>query len=167
VVSLLEKHLLNVHSLNTIKNRIEEMASSGTNDNRLAETEKKLSDVKTALKNVADAVAAGLLSEALVERLRSLEQEKAELEAVLSESQSTCDDVTVDTKFILSQYAEVKDSPSSPAYKEFICSLIDKITVGKYTVSITLKTGLDIFPCLDTTFNVRRQEIYDQREKTA
>jgi len=167
VVSLLEKHLLNSSSLNNVKNRIEEMASSGTNDTYLAETEKKLSDVKTALKNVADAVAAGLLSEALIERLKSLEQEKAELEAVLSESQSTCDDVTVDTRFILSQYAEVKDSPSSPAYKEFICSLIDKITVGKYTVSITLKTGLDIFPCLDTTFNVRRQEIYDQREKTA
>ena len=166
VVSLLEKHLLNVHSLNTIKNRIEEIASSGTNDNRLAETEKKLSDVKTALKNVADAVAAGLLSEALIERLKSLEQEKAELEAVLLESQATCDDVTVDTKLILSQYAEVKDSPSSPAYKEFICSFIDKIVVGKYTVSFTLKTGLDIFSTLDTTFHVRRQEIYEKGEKT-
>ena len=167
VVALLEKHLLNSSSLYSIKQRIEKMASSGTNDTFLEETEKKLSDVKTALKNVADAVAAGLLSEALIERLKSLEQEKADIEAVLSESQPTSDDVTVDTKFILSQYAEVKDSPSSPAYKEFICSLIDKITVGKYTVSITLKTGLDIFPCLDTTFNIRRQEIYDQREKTA
>ena len=143
------------------------MASSGTNDNRFVETEKKLSDVKIALKNVADAVAAGLLSEALIERLKSLEQEKAELEAVLSESQSTCDDVTVDTKLILSQYAEVKDSPSSPAYKEFICGFIDRIEIGKYSVSITLKTGLDIFPCLDTTFNVRRQEIYEKGEKTA
>jgi site-specific DNA recombinase len=145
VVSLLEKHLFNSASLYNIKNKIEEMASSGTNNTYLAETEKKLSNVKTALKNVADAVAAGLLSEALVERLRSLEQEKAELEAVLSESQSTCDDVTVDTKFILSQYAEVKDSPSSPAYKEFICGFIDRIGIGKYSVSITLKTGLDIF----------------------
>ena len=166
VVSLLEKYLLNAQSLHIIKKKLEEMASSGTNDNHLAETEKKLSDVKTALKNVADAVAAGLLSEALIERLKFLEQEKAELEAVLSESQSTCDNVTVDTRFILSQYAEVKDSPSSPAYKEFIFSFIDKIVVGKYTVSFTLKTGLDIFPTLDTTFHVRRQEIYEKGEKT-
>lgn len=140
------------------------MASSGTNDDYLAETEKKFSDVKTALKNVADAVAAGLLSEALIERLKSLEQEKAELVATLSESQSTFDDVTVNTQFMLSQYAGIKDSPSSPAYKEFICSFIDKIIIGKYSVRITLKTGLDIFPCFDTTFNVRRQEIHEKGE---
>ena len=145
---------------------IEEMSCSGTNDTFLEETARKLSDVKTALKNVAEAVAQGLLSEALIERLKALEQEKAELEAMLTELKATENDITIDTKLILSQYAEVKDTPSSPAYKEFICSFIDKIMVGKYTVSITIKTGLDVFPCLDTTFNVRRQEIYDQREKT-
>lgn len=79
---------------------------------------------------------------------------------------NTQEDIVIDTKLILSQYAGVKDSPSSPAYKEFICSFIDKIVVGKYTVSINLKTGLDIFPTLDTTFNVRRQEIYEKGEKT-
>ena len=51
-------------------------------------------------------------------------------------------------------------------YKEFICGFIDKIEIGKYAVSITLKTGLDIFPSLDTIFNVRRQEIYEKGEKT-
>ena len=162
VISLLEKHLLNSSSLYNIKNRIEEMASSGTNDTCLAETEKKLSDVKIALKNVADAVAQGLLSEALIERLKALEREKAELETNLAESQLVGGEVTIDIKLILSKYAEVREAPSSPAYKEFICSFIDKIEVGKYMVDITLKTGLDIFPKLDTTFHIKRQEIYER-----
>ena len=162
VVMLLEKHLFNSSSLYNIKNRIEEIASSGTNDDCLKETEKKLSDVRKALQNVADAVAQGLLSEALIERLKTLEQEKAELEASFAEAQSVGDEVTIDVKCLLSQYAEVREAPSSPAYKEFICSFIDKIEVGKYMVDITLKTGLDIFPKLDTTFHIKRQEIYER-----
>ena len=166
VIMLLKNHIFNSSSLNTIKRRIESMSKNGANETILAQTEEKLSEVKKALKNVADAVASGLLSDALIERLHSLKQEKADLGTTLSELQSVRDDITIDTHCILTQYAEVKDSPSSPAYKEFICGFIDKIEIGKYSVSITLKTGLDIFPSLDTIFNVRRQEIYEKGEKT-
>lgn len=162
VTTLLENHIFNPSSLSYIKRKIDAMSQVGGNDTIIAETEAKLSEVKSALKNIADAVAQGLLSDALIEHLQALEQEKADLETTLSELQTVRDDITVDTRSILSQYAEVKDSPSSPTYKEFICNFIDKIEVGKYSVSITLKTGLDIFPSLNTTFNVRRQEIYER-----
>ena len=165
VITLLENHIFNSLSLNYLKHKIEAMSQTGGNEMIVAETEAKLSEVKAALKNVADAVAQGLLSESLIERLQALEQEKANLEITLTELQTVQDDITVDTRWILSQYAEVKDSPSLPTYKEFIGSFIDKIEVGKYSVSITIKTGLDIFPSLDTTFNVRRQEIYEKGEK--
>jgi hypothetical protein len=70
----------------------------------------------------------------------------------------------IDASLILSEYKKVKDVPSSPEYKEFICSFIERIEVGKYSVKITLKTGLDIFPELNTTFEVRRQEIYERKK---
>lgn len=162
VICLLESHILNASSLRIIKHKIEKTANRGVDADFVEQTKSKLSEVQTALKNVADAVAQGLLSEALIERLKSLEQEKAELEATLTQSQVVSDEVTIDTKLILSQYAGVKESPSSPAYKDFLCGFIDKIVVGKYTVDITLKTGLDIFPKLDTTFHVRRQDIYER-----
>ena len=66
----------------------------------------------------------------------------------------------IDPAFILSQYAEVKDAPASPMYKDFIRDYIQRIEVGRYAVSITLKTGLDILPALDSTYEVRREEIY-------
>lgn len=71
----------------------------------------------------------------------------------------------VDVQLILSEYGKVKDSPSSPAYKDFIRSFISKIEIGRYYVTITLKTGLDILPTLDTTYTVRRQEIYEQQKR--
>ncbi len=115
-------------------------------------------------------MAQGLLSEALIARLRELEQQKAELEqqkaeleAVLQKTDAPSGNVNIDTSLILSNYREVKDSPASPAYKEFICGFISKIEVGRYTVDIKFKTGLDICPRLDSTFSVRRQEIYERK----
>ncbi|MBQ9747020.1 MAG: hypothetical protein IJW21_09405, partial [Clostridia bacterium] len=121
-------------------------------------------EINAALKNVADAVAQGLLSEALISRLRELEQQKAELERTLQETEICADKVSIDTGLILSTYRELKNTPSSPAYKEFIGSLISKIEVGRYTVDITLKTGLDICKALDSKYSVRRQEVYEGKK---
>ena len=127
------------------------------------ELQRQLGEVEVALKNVADAVAAGLLSDALVTRLKELEANKAEIKVNIDSLNRTHDEITVEPSVILDEYKEVKKSPSSPAYKEFIGSFIGKIEVGKYNVDITLKTGLDLFPALDSTYNVKRQEIYERR----
>lgn len=74
--------------------------------------------------------------------------------------------VSVDTDLILSEYAEVKNSPSLPEYKTFVGNFIEKIEVGKYIVNITLKTGLGIYHGLDTTFDVRRRKYMKVAENT-
>jgi site-specific DNA recombinase len=162
VIELLEEKILNASSLLYIAKQIESLSSVPPQPDY--EAEAKLAEVNTALKNVADAVAQGLLSEALITRLRELEQQKAELEAVLQKTDAPSGNVNIDTNLILSNYREVKDSPASPAYKEFICGFISKIDVGRYTVDITLKTGLDICKALDTTYPVRRQEMYERKK---
>jgi hypothetical protein len=152
---------LNTSSILYIGKQLESLSSAPPAPNY--EAEEKLAEINTALKNVADAVAQGLLSEALIARLRELEQQKAELERTLQEIDTPSGNVNIDTNLILSNYREVKDSPASPAYKEFICGFISKIDVGRYTVDITLKTGLDICKALDTTYPVRRQEMYERK----
>ena len=72
--------------------------------------------------------------------------------------------VNIDTNMILSEYNEVSKSPNLPNYRAYITNFIDRIEVGKYMVDITLKTGLDIYPELNNTYHVRRQEIYEYKE---
>ena len=125
------------------------------------EAKARLQELTAAIENIADAIGAGLLSDALVERLTALEEEKAQLEASLEIHTPATKQVVCDPWRILSEYAAVRDAPSSPAYREFIKSYIEKIQVGRYQVAVTLKTGLDVFPELNTSYQVRRQEIYE------
>ena len=163
VINLLDKQIFNTASLNRIAKKIEKYSSADNDEMERLELQRQLGEVEVALKNVADAVAAGLLSDALVTRLHELESSKAEIEMQIGTLVKSDEQIVVEPSVILDEYKEVKKSPSSPTYKEFIGSFISRIEVGKYTVDITLKIGLDIFPALDTTYNVRRQEIYERK----
>ena len=94
-----------------------------------------------------------------------MENEKAMLETSITKQNSKSNDykeTIVDPLLIPREYAELKNTPASPVYKSFVQSFIDRIEVGRYRISITIKTGLDIFPKLDTTLTVSRKEIYEQ-----
>ena len=123
----------------------------------------QLAEIEEALKNVADAIQAGLISTALITRLNELETEKAIIENKLAETEKPVE-ISIDTQLILSEYAKVKQTPASPEYKTFIKEFIDKIVVGKYTVDVTLKTGLDVCEEMDTTVNVPRREVYERKK---
>lgn len=69
----------------------------------------------------------------------------------------------IDPELILQEYVQAKKATSSPEYKQLIQEFIDKIVVGKYCVEITLKTGMGIFPSLDTSVQIKRQEIYEKK----
>lgn len=69
----------------------------------------------------------------------------------------------IDPELILQEYVQAKKATSSPEYKQLIQEFVDKIVVGKYCVEITLKTGMDIFPSLDASVQIKRQEIYEKK----
>ena len=125
----------------------------------------QLAQVNLALQRVADAVADGLLSPVLVERLSALENEQANLErekdALLCPASQAL--VMPDIRALLEQYKLLSQAPAAPQYREFLQSFIGEIKVGRYTLSITLKTGLGVCDSLDTTLFVRRQEVCQQR----
>lgn len=164
VVSLAEKHIFNAAAMKRIIRRIEKQQDGSALEvlNQRKALEAKLAEIQVSLQRVADAVANGLLSSALVARLDALEEEKTALEAQLSQldSPGSTDSPIIDPLLIPTHYAELRKVPDSPTYKAFLQTFIERIEVGRYTVSVTLKTGLEIFDCLNTTITTRQEEIY-------
>ncbi len=163
VKNLVESQILNARALKKLQKQIEKHAETAqipTESHR----QRELKEIDKALRNVAEAIEAGLLTDVLVARLKELEKRKKELcdGATVEELGNAA--ITIDTQMILADYHAVKGSPSSPAYKEFLRAFVGRIEVGAYSVKITLKTGLDLFPSLDTTYEVSRREIYERRK---
>ena len=172
VIELLEGHIFNVASMKQIARKIDRERNSDTNqrDREIEKLNEKLAEVETAISNVTAAIATGMKFESLLGKLAELEEEKASMETLLIRlnSQGNVEDdnkeILIDPKHIPSEYMKVKNDSYGISYKNFIQSFIERIEVGRYNVDITLKTGLDIFPHLDTTFTVRRQEIYETQK---
>ena len=165
VIELIEKEILNSQALHKLRRAIEKHAEKAQIPTE-SQWQQELSEIDAAIKNVVEAIEAGLLTDVLVARLKELEKRKKELgnRTITGGNGGTA--IEIDVPTILAEYKELKNSPASPAYKEFIRSFMDRIDVGTYSVKVTLKTGLDIFPALDSTYEVSRQKIYE-RKKTS
>lgn len=163
VIELVEKHILNKKVLYDITKRISKETQRKERKDKAKEIEQELAEVEAALRNVADAVAAGLLSDALIERLSDLESCKAELEKQRVEYALPTNSAEVDPAVILKEYYEVRQAPASKEYRDFLQEFVGKITVGRYAVEVQLRTGLSIAPMLDKTVSVRRQQIYEEK----
>ena len=114
---------------------------------------------------MATVIMSGIVSAALSDKLAELEREKAQIEADMLklEQRDTAGKKTVtDILSIPHKYNRLKGNISNPKYKYFIQSFIGKIEVGRYELNLALKTGVDIYPALDTVMQVRRQEVYER-----
>lgn len=160
--NLIESQILNANALKKLQRKIEKHAETAHIPTE-SQRQRELKEIDTALKNVAEAIEAGLLSDILVARLKELEKRKKELCNGTTAEEIGNTAIAIDVQTMLAEYKEVKASPSSPDYKEFIRGFIERIEVGTYSVKITLKTGLDIFPSLDTAYEVSRQKIYETK----
>lgn len=162
VLRLLEQHLFQRNALKRVLKAIEKFKANPLGEGKRLQLCQELQEVKEGLQNVTQAVEDGLLSSALIARLDELENRKAQLEQELENYDEQRQAPIADGSTILQEYQRIKELKGSPEYKSFIKSFITRIEVARYTVFITLKTGLGMFPELDTTFEVSRQEIYDR-----
>jgi len=165
VVAMLEVHIFNAAAIKEIVEKIEAM--SGNHSEIIAEEQDQLQasldTVSESIDNITKVIMSGIVSTALTNKLAELEQEKAQLEAdmqKLEQRDTVGRDTEADMLSIPLKYARLKGNTSNPKYKFYIQDFIDKIEVGRYKLRITLKTGLDIYPTLDTVLTVRRQEVY-------
>lgn len=167
VVALLEKYIFNTAAMREIAKKIEVMSDSHSEiiAKERCKLQVSMNELSEAINNITQVIMGGIVSTALTDKLTELEQEKAQTEAVIEklEQQGVAGrEVTVDPLLIPREYAKLRDAPSSPAYKDFIQSFVGQIEVGRYGLTITVKTGLDVAPELDTVVTVRRQEVYER-----
>lgn len=167
VVQLLEQEIFNEKAMQRIIQRIEKKEESGEQyqEEQRKRIRMELQEVEASIDRIVDAIATGLSSESLSAKLQGAEDKKTRLQIELLSVGGVVnneDSIAVDPETIPAQYEVVKLSTKTERYKTFIQSFIDKIDVGKYRIQITLKTGLDRWPELDSTFYVRRQELYEK-----
>lgn len=166
VMAMLEVHIFNDTAIQEIAKKIEAM--SGNHTEIIAEErnklQAKLDEVSESIINITNVIMSGIVSTALTDKLAELEQERGQIEADMLdlEQRDIADrDTEADILSIPLKYDRLKGNISNPKYKIHIQDFIEKIEVGRYELSITLKTGLDLYPALDTVLTVRRQEVYE------
>ena len=123
-----------------------------------------LDEVDEAINNITSVIMSGFVSAALTDKLAELEQKKVQVEADmlrLEQRDTAGKDTVADILSIPHKYDRLKGNISNPKYKCYIQDFIDRIEVGRYELSIALKTGLDVYPALDTRLTVRRQAVYE------
>lgn len=167
VITKLEEYIFNPAAMREIAKKIEALTNtrSEATDEERNKLQSSLAELNEAIGNITNVIMGGIVSVALTDKLAELEQEKARTETEIQrlERRETEDrKVTVDPLLIPQEYARLKDSPGSPAYKEFVQDFIERIEVGRYGLTITIRTGLDVCSSLDTVLTVRRQEVYEK-----
>lgn len=166
VLDLMEREIFNEEAMKKIVQKLNEQKSIEKKDTDPQEQRirTELHETEDSIQRMIEAISKGLFSAALSEKLEEAETKRNKLTAELTklESQEEEREISIDPSLIPGQYAVLKLKPKSPQYKEFLQSFIDRIVVGRYTVTIHLKTGLERCPELDSTYTVRRQEIYER-----
>ena len=131
VISLLKEEMLSPAAMKRLLHRLESQPQS----DQAEEIKDKLEAIGTAIANVTAAIEKGMMSETLLGRLQALEDERHELQRQLFRTESE-KNPRMDTDQILTEYRRLQSTPDHPEYRKLICSLIDRISVGKYTVDI-------------------------------
>ena len=169
VVRLLEGEIFSPSAMRKLAKQIQKQQQEA-DKNILAQQEQlqeRLSEVTQEAKNIADAIGQGLLSPTLAERLAKLEEQRAQLISKLGQlHEAAANTEEIDLQYIPKRYAELKRSPASPEYKAFVGDFIERVVVGRYAVTVTIRTGLGVSGELDRTVTVRREAIYQSKYAT-
>lgn len=164
VVGLLEQEIFSPSAMRGLAKRLEKRQRDAgkTMLARQEALQRQLNEVIQEAQNIADAIAQGLLSPTLAERLEKLEAQREQLTgelARLHEGNAT-GAAEIDLLYIPKRYAELKQSPAPPEFKSFIADFVARVVVGRYRVELTVKTGLGLDSELDSTMVVRREDVY-------
>ena len=165
VVAMLEVHIFNTAAMWELVKKIESMSENHSElmAEEMDRLQNSLDGVNEAISNITSVIMSGIVSAALTDKLAELEKEKTQIESnmwKLEQRDTAGKEARADLMQIPQEYARLKGSSSSPQYKRFVQMFVDRVDVGRYSMEISIKTGLDVFPVLNSVLRVRRQEIY-------
>lgn len=168
MIQLMEQEIFNERAMKRIAHKMQNR--SKRNETERIEERKQLTEKLTATQdartNIANAIAEGLAISTLVDKLHQLEEQKVQTEALLArlDTPEVETIVSIDPALIPAQYRQLKLSGNALEYREFVQSFLDKVIVGRYSVTITLNTGLDVAPEQNLQVTVRRPEMYENEK---
>ena len=167
VIDVLEREIFNFSAINTITHRLTLMKEE-QQDVSLSLKQQyhaELEMIEEKLYNLSQAIAHGIFSETMVQEVNALEDKKFQLQEEMIKVERVREIPEIDPLLIPTQYEILRNKPDSKEYRTFISSFIDKIVIGRFTVTLTVETGLEIFDELNTTISIRRQELQEKKEK--
>lgn len=144
VLSELENRIFNDEAIPVLAKQLNEYQKSKetnvvTDKQRIT---KKLEGIERQIQNIVNAVANGLNNPAFLEKMESLEGDKAELETKLLELQSIKEKAAITEESLRQLLSEFKDHITSrnlPEIKKFIGSYVEKVIVYKEHVEVIFK----------------------------
>lgn len=122
----------------------------------------QLRELNTAIENITAAIEMGVSVEAVILRLKELEDEKLSIENELiriSKRNSSKIHLS-DIDSMISEYRQALEDITSYEIKDFIQNAVVKIVVYNEDVEIVLNTGFNISDKLNCTIKTTRTEIY-------
>lgn len=110
------------------------------------------------LNNITAAIEKGILTESLIQRAEILENEKAQLEARMSEMKLMEPVDYKDVEYLYKQWKELKRNTEE--YRTFIQQFVKEIRVRPYDFDIVLDVGFGTTTELTEKITMRRGELY-------
>ena len=126
--------------------RLVEQISQLSSENRqripadLKQYRKQLSEVEVEIKNIVDAIAAGMFHDSIKDRMTDLEAQKATLSIRIKEGERQKEIAAIPQKNIegyLKQWEDIKTAPPEKQ-KEAISLFIDKVTIFDDHIDVDL-----------------------------
>lgn len=110
------------------------------------------------LNNITAAIEKGIMTDSLIQRAETLENEKAQLETRLKEMQLLTPIEYKDVEYLYKQWKELKRNTEE--YRTFIQQFVKEIRVRPYDFDIVLDVGFGTTTELTEKITMRRGELY-------
>ncbi len=164
IVMMLGEKLLNVSALKkavtAVNRHIRQYNKSYENNH--AELQEQLSEIKSNLKNITDAVEKGIITNSLIERAEQLEEKRVEVESQLNSLSFYSEIQYSDVSHILTEWKNLKRNTEE--FRSFVQRYIKEIRVFPCHFEVTLDVGLGIVSDFTENVSMRRKELYEMFE---
>ena len=165
VVMLLEKHLFNRMSMKRAIARVNDVSQKvhSQTELQIKELSEQLGIISISMENIITVLEQTGGSETLIAKVSVLEAKKHDIEKQIHKHEEILAQLQEDINgdMILDYYNEVKESGDRYEYRTLVMEYVESVTVFANHVVIRLRTGLGKVDDLDTTFDIKRGEIYE------
>lgn len=118
----------------------------------------ELEQVTKALSNITDAIEKGIITNALIDRAETLEQQRNELQTQLASLRQY--ELLEEGSYmhLIEDFRNMERN--TPQFRTFVQNYIDKIVTYPYHIEIVLDVGLGVIGEIKETVTIRRGELY-------